>query len=69
MDLEEEDEKPDDDGGDSESAFNACVSVLKEDEIESVEDQIEKDVVCAFLSSGWDGRPTGMCAVVFRAAH
>ena len=52
----EEDESPDDDGGDSESDSSACVSVLKENEFESVEDQIEQNVVCAFLSSGWDAQ-------------
>ena len=54
MDLEEEDENPDDDGEDSESDFHARDSLLKEDEFVSVEDQIERDVACAFLSSGWD---------------
>ena len=53
-DLEEEDENPDVDGGDSESCSHACVSVLKEIDFESVKDQIEQDVVCAFLSSGCD---------------
>ena len=36
VDLEEEAENPDDDGGDSESDTYACVSVLKEDEFEFV---------------------------------
>ena len=54
VDLEEEDENPDDDRGDSESDSCACVSVFKEHEFELVEDQIERDVFCAFLSSGWD---------------
>ena len=38
VDLEEEGENPDDDGGDSEPDSYACVSVLKEAEFESVED-------------------------------
>ena len=50
MDLEEEDENPDDGREDSELDSYACVSALKEDEFESVEHQIEQDVVCAFFS-------------------
>ena len=53
VDLEDEDEDLDDDGGDRESDSNECVSVLKENEFESVEDQIKQDVVCAFMLSGW----------------
>ena len=69
VDLQEEDENPHDDGGDSESGSYACVSVLKENECESVEDQIEEHVVCAFMSSCWDVKPESVAEECSTCVH
>ena len=42
---------------------------VEEDDFESVEDQIEQDVVCAFLSTGWDGEDESMAEECSTCVH